>query len=259
MNFNELPLVKEGESKIIRYMGNGLVAIKLKPTVYSYTYNRAAVIAGSDSIRYECCKILCKVLQDHIEHSYLDYQDGIIISKLIVEDFVPTDCDVRQLPKFCPIEVVVKDKHVGTPKHRYFGIEKYKTRGNTTISADVIYPNRVVRFDWRNPNIGPDGQRLCDEPMPEDMADFYINVVAARNTAKRAYLYLYKFLSDRGLELTDICFFIDRNGETIFSEITPDCMRVTLKGDSLDKDVWRAGGSSPLLMEKWTRFLEMIK
>ncbi len=28
---------------------------------------------------------------------------------------------------------------------------------------------------------------------------------------------------------------------------------------SLDKDVWRAGGSSELLKEKWTWFLERIK
>jgi phosphoribosylaminoimidazole-succinocarboxamide synthase len=258
-------LVKEGESKIVRYQGNGIVDIELKPTVYSFTYNRSGVIEGSDAIRYECCKILCELLRaNKINHAYTDYVDGRIKSKLVYEPrfFEPDDLSKEQislLPKFCPIEVVVKSHHIGTPLHRYYDMENYTTRYGTRIIQQNPYPFQMVRFDWRNPNQKPDGQRLCDEVMTEEFADLFINVKKAKKTAINAFNVLVKFLRDRGLHLKDICFFIDESGECIFSEITPDCMRVFSIEGSLDKDVWRAGGSSPLLLQKWSRFLELIK
>jgi phosphoribosylaminoimidazole-succinocarboxamide synthase len=265
-DFDNLPLVKEGESKIVRYLGGGEVAIKLKPTVYSYTHNRSGVIPGSDTIRYECSRILTGVLFQHgVCHSYQQHRDGLIVSRLVYEPqtFVPpdiTDADLYSLPHFCPIEVVVKTRHVGTPKHRYFGMGDTPTMYNTYIKSDEAYPHWITRFDWRNPNIGANGERLCDEVLPEDLASQYILTTPARETATRAFSALSGFLRGRGLRLDDICFFISTQGDVVFSEITPDCMRVVSADEgSLDKDVWRAGGSSPRLLEKWTRFLELIR
>jgi phosphoribosylaminoimidazole-succinocarboxamide synthase len=261
-----MKLVKEGESKIVRYQGDGIVDIELKPTVYSFTHNRAGVIEGSDVIRYECCKILCKLLQKNgVRHSYTDYVDGRIKSQLVYEPrvFEPDDMSayhISLVPKFCPIEVVVKRQHVGTPMHRYYDMGSYTTRFGTKITNQSTYPSPMVRFDWRNPNQSPSGERLCDEVMTEEFANFYIDVRKAKVTAILAFNVLSNFLEKRGLVLQDICFFIDEEGSCVFSEITPDCMRVTSTDEgSLDKDVWRAGGSSPLLLEKWSRFLELIK
>lgn len=256
-------LIKEGESKVVRYAGHGMVDISLKPTVYSFTHNRAGIVEGSDKIRLECCKILCDLLKlNGIPHSYESYLNGCIQSRLVYEEnfFRPSDLsqnEIDALPKFCPIEVVVKTHHVGTPYHRYYDMEKYNTRFGTKIEKGKKYPFSMVRFDWRNPNV-VSGQRMCDEIMTEEFANLYIDVEKARDTATRAFCHLHKFLEKRGLQLQDICFFIDQSGTCIFSEVTPDCMRVTSTEGSLDKDIWRAGGSSPLLLEKWTRFLELI-
>jgi phosphoribosylaminoimidazole-succinocarboxamide synthase len=257
-------LIKEGESKIVRYIGCGIVDIELKPTVYSFTHNRTGIVEGSDKIRLECCNILCELLRENqIRHSYLTYENGHIQSYLVYEPdvFSPPDLaepEIKSLPKFCPIEVVVKNYHVGTPKHRYYGMSEQTTRFGEKIFPGDKYPFSMVRFDWRNPNFGKSGERLCDEVMSEEFANLYIDVEAARKTALSAFNVLHGFLEKRGLILQDICFFIDQSGRCIFSEITPDCMRVTSTEGSLDKDIWRAGGSSHLLIEKWTRFLELI-
>ena len=68
--FNSLPLVTEGESKIVRNAGNGLCVIKLKPTIYSFTANRAGIVPGSDFLRLQASKKLIKVLKENgINHS----------------------------------------------------------------------------------------------------------------------------------------------------------------------------------------------
>lgn len=54
-----------------------------------------------------------------------------------------------------------------------------------------------------------------------------------------------------------MCIFIDREGRTIYGEISPDCMRVKLGLDnpavaeSADKDVWRTGGSADELCRRY--------
>jgi len=52
--FAKLPLVVEGESKIVRLWGKApgatnkdLVLIKFKPTVYSWTFNRAGIVSNT--------------------------------------------------------------------------------------------------------------------------------------------------------------------------------------------------------------------
>ncbi|MCB0336872.1 MAG: hypothetical protein KDD62_11230, partial [Bdellovibrionales bacterium] len=71
IDFDLLPRVIEGESKDVRYLGDGLVAIRLKPTVYSFTHNRCDVVPGSDRIRLETSKTFLDVLKRAgIEHAY---------------------------------------------------------------------------------------------------------------------------------------------------------------------------------------------
>lgn len=258
-------LIKEGHSKKVYYKGNGEVEIELIPSVYSFTYNRCGFVENSDIIRYKCCKILCELLKKNgINHSYISYENNRIQSKLVVEDsFDSTDIDEKfkkELPQFCPIEVVVKTEHVGTPDHRYYNMSNCKNRFGGYFKSKTKYPEPFVRFDWRNPNEDLNGNRLCDEVMSETFANYFINVENAKVTALKAFNILKDFLANKSLELIDICFFIDQDGKCIFSEISPDCLRVrSLESqESLDKDIWRAGGSSPHLIEKWTKFLELI-
>lgn len=275
--FSELPLVAEGNSKEVRYIGDGLVAIKLKPTVYSYTHNRAGEIQGTDDLRLRASKALLEVVaKAGASHTYQGFIDGLIISQLVIpestgeqiNDFIPPDLTLSQrekLPKAAPIEVIVKRFHSGTPKHRYFGMNGTSARQGIGIGSgryikeDAAYPQLVVRFDWRNPMTSPTGERLADEVLPETMANWYIDVESASLTARAAFGGIERALGSVGLELWDMCFFITEDGKKIFSEISPDCMRVRSKDESLDKDVWRSGGSSELVTEKWTKFVEIVE
>lgn len=270
--FKKLPLVTEGESKEVRYLGKGLVVIKLKPTIYSYTHNRSGEIAGSDTLRLQTIKSLLPVLEEvGINHSYRYVNDHWIVSQLVLQplqkDSMPpfrptdlTDKEINALPVAPPIEVVVKNRHVGTPKHRYYHLDHYPTRQGWYIKAENEYPHTVVRFDWRNPMVDTAGQRLADEVITEEMANWYIDVKTAHKTALTAFNGLHHYLSSKGLDLWDICFFISQDGTTMFGEVSPDCLRVRASdGSSLDKDIWRHGGSSHDVKEKWSAFASLIK
>src|SRR5438270_6118873 len=57
-HFEELPLLIEGESKIVRQINEELVIIKLKPTLFSYSANRTAVVEGTDELRLRISHVL---------------------------------------------------------------------------------------------------------------------------------------------------------------------------------------------------------
>jgi phosphoribosylaminoimidazole-succinocarboxamide synthase len=243
--FDSLPFLVEGESKIVRRWKDGQVAIKYKPTVYSFTHNRAGEIAGSDKVRFASSHILNKVLEDNsIPTAFLLFEEH---EQIIIAKEIP----------YVPIEVICKAAHVGTPKHLYYGMGNYPTRNGTFIRSDEPC-DPYVRFDWRNPNVTPDGVRMGDMPLPEALADHWIDTRQAATTAMTAFTVLSNFLQAKGLKLIDICFQIDATGQMIFSELSPDCMRVRDDQDSLDKDVWRMGGSSQDVLKKWHMFLDRI-
>ncbi len=275
--FKDLPLVIEGESKEVRYCGGGQVVIRLKPTIYTYTYNRAGIIKGSDKIRLKSIQTLLPVLQEAgIEHTYLDVSDRWILSRLVMQpekadgllQFRPSDMseeEIKKLPIAPPLEVVVKKVHSGTPKHRYFEFDDYRVRDShptlagANIAVDKAYPENFVRFDWRNPLVDEQNRRLADEVLPEPVANWFIDIEKATANAIKAFDALDNYLQKRQLELWDICFFIAEDGTTMFGEVSPDCLRVrAIDGSALDKDVWRSGGSSATVLQKWRAFCGLI-
>lgn len=281
--FDHLPFITEGNSKIVRYIGQGICAIKLKPTIYSYTHNRTGVVAGTDMIRLRAASVFANVLRSaYIDHVYMSVHGcvmrSVLASEMLDDQFIfrPTDIsdhEFLELPRYPPIEVIVKAAHSGTPKHRYVGIERHRTVDGRKVLPDgeytrpaIIhrshgeYPYRYVRFDWRNPNHDEAGNRLCDEVMPDDLASLYINTHVAKKTALEAFEAINNFLEPRGIKMVDVCFIISQDGRTILSEVSPDCGRFRRvdDGESLDKDVWRSGGSSEMVLEKWEKILEAI-
>lgn len=270
--FQEMPLVTEGESKEVRYAGEGQVVIRLKPTIYSYTHNRTGIIEGSDTARLEVIQQLLPVITNAgLEHTYRQVNDAWILSDLVLRPeleghgpvFRPDDltsAEILELPKAPPIEVVAKARHTGTSKHRYYNFGAYPTRDGQHIKPEDAYPEPIVRFDWRNPMHHPvTGERLADEILPEAVADWFIDTHEATQIGARAFEVLSEFFRSKTLDLWDICFFITEDGKKLFGEISPDCMRVRALGDvALDKDVWRAGGSSDEVLEKWQTMATML-
>lgn len=251
--FVKLPLVVEGESKEVRDAGNGLCVIRFKPTIYSFTANRAGVIYGSDTLRLRASRIFLDVLRKaDIKHAYREVGDRYVLADLIQEP--------------PPIEVVVKAFHSGTSKHRYYGMAGTPIRSNhpfyagQKFEADGGYPGPIVRFDWRNPMRDATGKWLADEVLGDAQADWFIDTAKARMTALRVHKALQDFLTTKDIVLYDLCLFITTDGQTVFGEISQDCGRFRhFDLGSLDKDAWRAGGSSEHVLQKWQLLLDLIQ
>lgn len=284
VDFESLPQVIRGESKDVRYLGEGLVAIRFRPTIYSFTHNRCEEVPGSERIRLETCKTFLRILTEAgITHAYQAVlpEQGLIISRLVMptdaefskygaQPFVPPDLSPEQiarLPKAPPIEVVIKNTHTGTSKHRYIGMNGARVRSNHPLIPGALivneepYPQPLVRFDWRNPLRHPNtGERVADEILSERTADYFLDVEKARHTALRVNLALSEFLGARDIVLYDLCLFVAQDGELVYGEISPDCGRFRhFFLGSLDKDVWRSGGSSEHVLSKWRLLADHIE
>jgi phosphoribosylaminoimidazole-succinocarboxamide synthase len=237
-HFDDLPLLIEGESKIVKTINNDLVIIKLKPTLFSYSANRADVVEGSDDLRLKISQILWRELM----------KAGVDVGIL----WVGPDFYVANKVAPCPIEVIVKGAHVGTPKHSYRNMERYRTRNGDLILPEMRH-TPYVRFDWRNP------LPHKDECLPSWLADKFIDTKMAEIIALKSFDVLQGFLTKRGIEILDICFFITTEGSTVFGEISPDCMRAKFSGDDLDKDLWRKGKDRDTILERWSTFLRLVE
>jgi phosphoribosylaminoimidazole-succinocarboxamide synthase len=237
-SFDELPLLAEGESKIVRIIDERRVIVRLKPTLYSYSANRAAVVEGTEKLRLSISRRLWALLESQgVPTTITHVGDDYYISRRVDPP---------------PIEVIVKAALIGTPKHVYKGLERFPTRLSTRLLSGERH-EPYVRFDWRNPL--PDR----DECMPLWLADQFIDTKAAEKLALRAFAVLSEFLSDRGIDLLDICFFVSRNGDSLFGEVSPDCMRAKYRLTDLDKDVWRKGKDADTVRSQWTKFLQLIQ
>jgi len=237
-SFDTLPLLVEGESKIVRLLSEEKVAIRLKPTLFSYKANRADSIAGTEVLRLRISEILWSSLREQgVETTILHVGPDFYVSDRVAAP---------------PIEVIVKAAQVGTPKHIYKGMDGFPTRDGSRILENQPHAP-YVRFDWRNPL--PER----DECLPIGLADRFIDCEAASRTALAAFAALGNRLGRCGIDMLDICFFITADGTRIFGEVSPDCMRAKRTGVDLDKDLWRQGRDGPTIVRRWTEFLDLLE
>jgi phosphoribosylaminoimidazole-succinocarboxamide synthase len=260
LRWQDLPLLKRGESKEIRVVNDDLVMVCLIPSLYSFTQNRSATIAGTDSARLRSFEILTKVLRAAgLQVAVVAFGDDYYITRRLRmhgQDHVP------------PIEVIVKARHVGTPKHALYRISDHLTRdGDRILPGQPHLP--YVRFDYTNPLTDDAGQRLRDECLPTGLADRFIDTTRAEQTAIAAFCSLYGHLSQCGIRLDDICFKIDHTGQVIFGEVSPDCMRAVWLGNAPDffanpgedrsKDTFRAGSQPQEVRDSYDRFVAALE
>lgn len=259
-DFNKLETLAEGHSKIVKIIDDKYTIIKMKPTVHSHTHQRAGIVEGTDKARMDSTReILYFIDNVMIPHAYIFVGDNYILcERLSLKYDIP------------PVEVIVKNCYVGTDKHRYFGLKDFKTRkGINIVNVDKKnkYSGYVCRFDYRNPNHYPEGHEKAGEPlgdyvMCDDLANEFINVKKSKELAFDTFEYLEILFERMGIFLEDICFMITTDGNKHYYEISPDCGRfkkLNDNDDSLDKDVWRAGGSSELVGKKWRMLADIIK
>jgi phosphoribosylaminoimidazole-succinocarboxamide synthase len=261
IEFGALPPLFEGESKSVRLWTDRVVAIRFKPSLYSFTHNRYGEATGTDAIRLRVAAGLFREMaalstpgspprSAHL--ALLETADG----PLLVQRRVET----------CNLETRVKRFHIGSPLHRYLYTEQHETTqscGPLTRWSRLDSP--VVCFDWRHPLEDDEGRRLADEPISDDYAAVWMeNVPHAKALARDTFAWLERRFEEAGLLLVDICFLIDRPGRMTYGEISPDCMRVRFglgdpsQAQSGDKDVWRAGGSPESVLAAYREIYQRL-
>lgn len=254
-DFEALPLVTEGESKILRRWTEHLVIEKFKPTVYSFTHNRYGHAEGTEAIRARFSAEVFRRLQQRATEA--DSPQGAFVA--LIEDPQHGPLTVQRYVESCNLEIRVKRFHIGSPLHRYRFTENVPTTQSCgPLTRWSRFDQPIVCFDWRHPLTDPEGNRLADEPLPDDYAAVWVdNVPHAKHVARQMFTWLEDIFATADLILVDICFFIDRSGRIIFGEISPDCMRVRARSTDLeqagsfDKDLWRNGLSSSTLKEQY--------
>ncbi|MCW3463443.1 phosphoribosylaminoimidazolesuccinocarboxamide synthase [Chitinophaga nivalis] len=262
-NFDALPLLVEGESKIIKYWTDKVVIEKFKPTVYSYTHNRYGSAAGTDDIRIRFTSALYRKMA--LLHTGIPYRPASAFLAEITHEqglFV-----VQRLVDVCNIETRIKRFHIGSPVHRYLYTGKYPStrRDEAPIVKWTRFEDPVVCFDWRHPLMDEEQRRLADEPISDDYAALWIrDVTFAKEMARNTFMWLEAMFFQAGITLIDMCIFIDRSGKMIYSEISPDCMRMRWnsnnidQSESMDKDLWRRGAAPEKLYENYEKAYSLI-
>jgi len=283
LKIEELPITIEGESKIYRKVYNLNIAVAtLKPSVYSFTFKRYSIVEGTDVARNGIWEIIGSKLNisynrfkfhnenyivrllNYYANGLMKFKKDIFVSNFLfkINDNTSLVVFENQIPN---IEVVWKRKHVGTPKHKLIGVEKFKTRYGKVIKPEGLYPNPVIRFDWRNPveHDEKTGELIDkgDEAIADEFADFYIDTQHSKILTNYVSWWLFHYFDSYGLELVDLCYFQNENADRIHSEITPDGMRLKLKDEhkDMDKDLWRKGADKSVLKDRWMELLNIIK
>jgi phosphoribosylaminoimidazole-succinocarboxamide synthase len=264
IDFLSLPALLEGESKILRLLNSKIVIEQFKPTVYSYTHNRYGEVEGTAELRILfTAEIFRRMNRYSVEHGKKILKNAF----LAVIDSPEGPLLVQEKVDACNLEVRVKGYHIGSPVHRYKYTEKFPTVQKNTepLRKWSKFDRPIVCFDWRLPLKDDDGNRLADEPISDDYASVWMqDVQNAKELARETFIWMETLFSPAGLLLVDICFFIDKTGEVIFGEISPDCMRVkSILGnpeerESFDKDLWREGEKKQLLSERYERLFTLL-
>jgi phosphoribosylaminoimidazole-succinocarboxamide synthase len=262
LEFDSLPIVVEGESKQVRRWTAHTVITRFKPTVYSYTANRYGWAPGTEKVRVQFTAAVFRRLR------IADFGNQTPPRSAFMAE-VPWHGEsllVERLMETCNLEVRVKRYHIGSPLHRYRYTELHRSTlptGPVTRWTRFLEP--VVCFDWRHPLTDEHGTRLADEPLPDDYARLWmVDVDRAKTVARQTFLWLERFFGDRGVVLIDICLLLDRSGTTLYGEVSPDCMRVSLQpadptaAARSAKDIWRTGGSPDELLRSYTAIYERI-
>lgn len=252
--FENLEKITEGESKIIRRLNKNFHLVKYKPTIYSHKKQRAGIIDGSDIERMKMTRATLDILSRHmLGHTYWYVGDKFILTESLEKSI--------DIP---PVEVIVKGCYVGTDKHRYFELDKLKNRfGQPVVLPNSEYQHPIVRFDIRNPNHHPvSGEPFGDYAISTMLADQLIDAKTAEFNALKAFTTLKHHFGQFGVYLQDICFMFTTDGTRLFGEISQDCGRYKNVNEDqlsdLDKDIWRAGGSSDKVLEKYKIMTQLI-
>ena len=224
------PPLKVGRSKVLYEVDENVCLVRMVPSLTSFTFGLHREVPGTDVLRLNFYEKAVAVLKAFGLQTAFRQRVGpaLYLADLCAEN---------------PFEVIVKNFATGSTTKFYPGLfaEGYKFR------------EPVVKFDYRrDPEdlpIAPDYLREagCD---PEEFKEVAISTNKA----------LAEWLEPR--VLIDFCIVLGerQDGTTVItSELSPDCMRLkSPEGQSLDKDLFRRGGSDEEILSTWTGLVENL-
>lgn len=203
--YESLPVIHDGDSRQIRSIPNTPYGImRFNPVIYSFKAHGPISAPQTEKVRAAVNQLIAEYLREN----------GIYVSTLAT---IGQYALISLEDATTHIEVVVKEAFAGPPKHIYKNLPDAETRSGGKIGIYSIH-KPYVRFDWRLPH--PDDDML----MPEGLADYFINTSQAKATALKTFRLVKKFLNRHDLDITDICLFLNKDGNKILTEISPDNM-----------------------------------
>lgn len=235
----DLETVINSDSKIVRKINSNYHLVEHKPNVYSFTKKGVNVIPETDIERTKMTKEILEIIsRNEVPHTYIYVGKKYIVNKSLFNNI--------DIP---PVETIVKKYLIGSDKHNYYQIQKFKNRfGHNIIKNESNEYNKLmVRFDYRNPEFNPETKKvLGDFTMCDDLADEFLNVSEAKKLVSKCYTVLEEHFKKMGLILYDICFMVIVSGKEIYAEISQDCARIrpiNCETDEKLKEIWCSGGS----------------
>lgn len=220
-----------GRSKQLWMLEGGLCFVRLIESLSSFTYSRHEIVAGTGNARLDFYELAAARLAE----------DGVRCG------FVRRVDDTGYIARYyksLPVEVIVKNRAVGSTVRKYPGL----------FVEDEPLSRPVVKFDYR---CDPE-----DQPIGEDyLRALGMPVEEMRRIALKVNESLRNWLSPS--ELWDFCLIFGLDGREephIISEISPDCMRLrSANGASLDKDLFRQGHAHTDITTVWNGLIEQLR
>lgn len=265
LRFDDLSLFTEGDSKRIHRWTDQLIIARFKPTVYSYTANRYGHVPGTEAVRARFTAMIFRRMAALPPSPHRP--KSCFVAALPTDDASGPLIVERQVAT-CNLEVRVKRYHIGSPVHRYLYTDAHPSAlpDAQPITRWTRLPRPVVCFDWRHPlTAHEDDRRLADEPLPDDYAALWMHDTPhAKEMARQTFSWLEALFAEAGVLLIDMCLFISADGQTIYGEVSPDCMRVRLglgdpaEAEAQAKDLWRDGRQPHELLARYEALLARL-
>lgn len=219
-----------GRSKNVYKLPGHRCFVRMIPSLSSFTFAREEMIPGTDKLRldfYE--KAAARLVAGNVPCAF--------------QRRVDETSYIAMLCPSPPIEVIVKNVSAGSTLRKYPGLFPEGHR----------FAAPVVKFDYRT---DPEDQPIADDYVRELNYD----VRRLKKIALRVNEILCSWLSP--CDLWDFCIVIgvDPNNEyRVISEISPDCMRLKdAAGNSLDKDLFRAGAGPAEIISAWSALVDSL-
>lgn len=247
LDLTKCKIVAEGNSKIVYEIHSNYDFVVYKPTVHSFKSNRAGVVEGTDLARLISFRSLLELAwANSVPHSAVCVTKRGVVVERLREEIANR------------VEVIYKRCFVGSDKHRYEGMEEYM-KDWERFEDIIVLKQPYVRFDWRNKL--PKADETVTKELLEMTGCMHVGGCDnAEKLVKRMFTVLQEYEKECGIFLIDQCFMVTKDGKKLTYEFSPDCARARklTSNDSLDKDVWRRGGSSDQVVEKWMEFAKLV-